>query len=245
MQTSATLYQNQQLVFNHVISLGCACNTSLYLKELGLKTYSLPYDWIFSNLDMIEHTIEDDFQSFLDRQLMFARNPKQAGHQQYHDMLFNHRNPKDNQEDYDYYQRCINRFKQILKTNDTKLFIHTMYQEPKTYHGHFVKFKPTFKNVYYDLEKIKNFHTFLGRITSKYFLLVIIQNPKQEQSQINKIFEQENLLVYSLDCLGLSAGEFLSHPQDHQNYQTIIKQFNYELKNLQEERLNYTAKINI
>ncbi|MGL4759107.1 MAG: DUF1796 family putative cysteine peptidase, partial [Patescibacteria group bacterium] len=108
MHTSATLYQNQQLVFKHVISLGCACNTSLYLKELGLKTYSLPYDWIFSNLDMIEHTIEDNFQSFLDRQLMFTRNPKQAGHQYYHDMLFNHRNPKDNQEDYDYYQRCIN-----------------------------------------------------------------------------------------------------------------------------------------
>ncbi|MEY4520613.1 MAG: putative papain-like cysteine peptidase, partial [Cyanobacteriota bacterium] len=45
---------NKKQCYNHVVSLGCACNTSLYLKKLGLKLFSLPYDWIFSNLNMIQ-----------------------------------------------------------------------------------------------------------------------------------------------------------------------------------------------
>jgi hypothetical protein len=173
--------------FNYVVSLGCACNTSLYLKELELKLFSLPYDWIFSNLKMIQHTIEDDFKSLLNLDLINPKKPKQAGHDYYHKRLFNHHNPKDNQNDYNYYQRCIARFKTMLDSGDRKLFIHTVYQEPGKYHRHL-------------------------------------------ESQVRKIFYEKNLIIYTIDCLGVSSGELLTNPVDNLNYQNIITQFNYDLK---------------
>ena len=84
--------------YHYIISLGCACNTSLYLKKMGLKKFSLPYDWIFSNLDMIEHTVKDEFKSFLNVDLIENIKPKRASHSLYHSLLFNHRNPKANKE---------------------------------------------------------------------------------------------------------------------------------------------------
>ena len=218
--------------FNYVISLGCACNTSLYLKELNLKTFSLPYDWIFSNLDMIKHTIEDDFKLFSDINLMSDRQEKKASHNYYHQKLFNHRNPRSNREDYDYYQRCIARFKQVINSSDNKLFIHTLYLKPQEFHRDYLKFQRNFQDVAFDLNKIKKFNQFLNSVTSNYTLLVILQNPKQQTSQVKKVLESENLLVYTIDCLGRSSGKLLKNSADHQNYTNIIKQFNFQLKNL-------------
>jgi len=219
--------------FNYAISLGCACNTSLYLKELGLKQFSLPYDWIFSNLDTIEHTIKDDFNSFLDKNLIDSVNQKRASHNLYHSFLFNHRNPKDNENDYQYYQRCIDRFKQVLKSDCNKLFIHTMYKEHDKYHKSFMKFGENFKNFEFNLDRIKKFDCFLSSITHNYTLLVILQNPKQSVSKYTKILDSENLFVYVLDCVGVSAGELLANAEDSSNYKEIIKQFNFEPKQIE------------
>ncbi len=216
--------------FNYVISLGCSCNTSLYLKKSCLKIFSLPYDWIFTNLDMLEHTIKDDFKSFLNPELMTDIKEKKAGHDLYHSILFNHRNPKKNSEDRDYYQRCIYRFKRVLKSERRKLFIYTMYREPYKYHQGFAKFGDRFKDLSFDLDKIENFNRFLSSITDNYTFLVILQNPKQAVSKSTKILEENNLLVYVLDCLGVSSGKLLTNEADDYNYQQIIKQFDFELE---------------
>lgn len=223
---------NTKQCYNHVVSLGCACNTSLYLKKLGLKLFSLPYDWIFSNLDMIQHTIEDDFESFLNLELINSKKPKQAGHSYYHKRLFNHHNPKENQDDYHYYQRCITRFKELLDSSDNKLFIHTVYQETEKYHRHFLEFNSDFKKVNFELEDAIKFNSFLSKLTTNYTFIVIIENPNQLESQVRKILDENNLIVYVLDCLGVSAGEFLTNTIDSSNYQQIITQFDYDLKQI-------------
>lgn len=222
----------KKLCFNYVVSLGCACNTSLYLKELNLKLFSLPYDWIFSNFDMIRHTIEDDFKSFLDPELIITYKSRQAGHKLYHNRLFNHHNPKVNSSDRSYYQRCINRFKSVLDSPKKKLFIHTMYHDPHKYHRGFVDFNSDFKNVDFKLSKIEEFELFLSKITTNYSLLVIVQNPHQLEARVRKIFDKKNLMVYYLDCLGISTGKLLANPTDSLNYQKIISQFNYQLKEI-------------
>lgn len=237
MLTEDLLANVRNPTFNHAISLGCACNTSLYLKELNLKRFSLPYDWIFTNLDMIKHTIEDDFKSFLDTSLMSDRKVTQASHNFYHQKLFNHRNPKSVREDYDYYQRCIDRFKQVINSKDNKLFIHTLYQQPQKFHRDYLKFNRKFQNVAFDLNKLKEFNQFLNSITTNYTLLVIVQNPKQDTSQVRKVLESENLVVYILDLLGASSGKFLGYKKDHQNYLDIIQQFNFQLKNSVKESI--------
>jgi hypothetical protein len=218
--------------FNYVASLGCACNTSLYLKQLELKLFSLPYDWIFSNLKMIQHTIEDDFKSFLSLDLINPKKNKQAGHNYYHKRLFNHHNPKEDRNNYHYYQRCIARFKTMLNSGDRKLFIHTVYQEPEKYHRHFLEFGSSFKKVNFEIKDALNFNCFLSNLTKNYVFLVIIQNPKQLESRVRKVFEKNNLIIYTLDCLGVSSGELLTNPVDNLNYQNIITQFNYDLKSI-------------
>jgi hypothetical protein len=230
MTSSTITNTNKKLSFNYVVSLGCACNTSLYLKELGLKLFSLPYDWIFSNLNMIQHTIEDDFQSFLNLELINSKKSKQAGHNYYHQRLFNHHNPKDNQNDYKYYQRCITRFKAILDSSESKLFIHTVYQEPEKFHRHFLEFNSDFKKTTFEVEDAIKFNSFLSKLTDNYTFLIIIQNPNQLESKVRKIFDESNLMVYVVDCLGVSSGQLLTNSIDNLSYQKIITQFDYNLK---------------
>lgn len=232
MLSSVATNTNKKQYYNYVISLGCACNTSLYLKELGLKLFSLPYDWIFSNLDMIQHTIEDDFKLFLNPELINSKKAKQAGHGYYHKRLFNHHNPKDNQDDYHYYQRCITRFKALLDSSDNKLFIHTVYQEPEKYHRHFLEFNSNFKKVKFEVKDAIKFNSFLSKLTKNYTFIVIIENPNQLESQIRKILDEDHLIIYVIDCLGVSSGEFLTNTIDNCNYQKIITQFDYDLKQI-------------
>lgn len=93
------------------ISLGQNCLVSWYLKSLGLKTNSYPFDWIFSSPHIISDCIEDDFRSFLDKGYYSNRFFSNFnGHNKYHKKLFNHKRPYSSTSDYDYYQRCVLRF---------------------------------------------------------------------------------------------------------------------------------------
>ena len=37
--------------------------------------------------------------------------------------MFNHHNPLNNENDYNYYIRCVNRFRELLQNEELKLFI--------------------------------------------------------------------------------------------------------------------------
>ena len=51
----------------YVCSLGNRCHTAYLLKKCNLKKTSYPFDWIFSDLYMILHCIEDNFNKFLNK----------------------------------------------------------------------------------------------------------------------------------------------------------------------------------
>ena len=53
--------------FKYVCSLGTLCHSSYFLKQSNLKMASYPFDWIFSNIDMIIDCIENNFDKFLDK----------------------------------------------------------------------------------------------------------------------------------------------------------------------------------
>ncbi len=112
------------------VSMGENCNSSWYLKETGNKNASYPYDWIFSSGDIITHTIKDEFKSFLNKELIFHIKKNKAGHSLYHSNLFNHRNPLKSDKDYDYYERGVERFLNLLKDQEKSiLFVCTVIQE--------------------------------------------------------------------------------------------------------------------
>jgi len=116
------------------VSLGSHCLVSYTLKEMGLKRYSYPFDWIFSRPSMIEHCIKDSFALLADRSqykpVFDETGTEQAGrcHHAFYresfgvDRVFNHRDMRI-EENYQYLLRCISRFSQLLKSFVPKVFV--------------------------------------------------------------------------------------------------------------------------
>jgi hypothetical protein len=116
---------------NHIVSLGSHCIPSTTLKRAGLKRYSLPFDWGVSSPEMIVDVISDDFSVFLDRSYYRSISHENTTPCAHHELylqkyqvrdVFSHRDPT-REDDYQYYLRCVARFRRLLASNETKLFV--------------------------------------------------------------------------------------------------------------------------
>jgi len=168
-------------------SLGGICHSAQLLKINGLKKASYPFDWIFSSMSMVKHCIEDDFNTFLDKSQYsdYTTNTtlreNQCEHKFYgkmvfngeHNVIFNHHNPLSSESDYSYLERCVERFRELLKS-----------EEPKT----FVMFADLG-----DLAKFLDFSYFLNQYTKNHNLLVIQ----------NKVTGKHNFILYERKGSGL------------------------------------------
>jgi len=109
----------------HVCSLGHSCHIGIILKRLNLKGESYPFDWIKSNFDIIKHCLNDNFKLFLNKSQYKFIEINKCSHLYYDkngEVMFYHHNPI-NPTDYEYYQRCVERFNNLLKNSNKKLFI--------------------------------------------------------------------------------------------------------------------------
>lgn len=118
-----------------IVSIGDHCLTASVLKNLGLKKASYPFDWIFSDIRMVNHCIQDEFSTFLDRSqhIKIADTEKLSpdanfcDHRYYKEhygvlFAFNHYDVSvDNV--YRYYQRCVNRFVKLLNSDTKVIFV--------------------------------------------------------------------------------------------------------------------------
>jgi hypothetical protein len=109
--------------FTNACSLGPICQSSNILKQNKLKMYSYPFDWIFSTPEIISHCLEDDFNAFLNKSNYTKISINQCGHLCYHKQMFYHHNPLMCENDYNYFVRCVIRFKQLLVDDTFKLFL--------------------------------------------------------------------------------------------------------------------------
>ena len=107
----------------YTCSLGMYCHSSEILKRNKIKKCSYPFDWILSNCDNIIHCLEDNFKTFLDKSFYINIRKTMCGHSYYNKRMFNHHNPLRNENDYSYYERCVDRFKKLVKYEEHKLFI--------------------------------------------------------------------------------------------------------------------------
>jgi hypothetical protein len=121
--------------FKHILSVGTHCITSNTLKRFGLKKYSGPFDWIFSNIAMVAHCIGDDFSIFLDRNLHSIVPPEErqidganfCDHLFYLEnfgvrFVFNHFDVSKH-EYYEYYVRCVDRFRSAINSSEPCLLV--------------------------------------------------------------------------------------------------------------------------
>ncbi|BAE74040.1 hypothetical protein SGGMMB4_01773 [Sodalis glossinidius str. 'morsitans'] len=147
LKDEKTQLQNNQLHINfgskkinglpisHVVSLGSHCLTASILKKYGLKKASFPFDWIFSSPEVVIDCLNDEFELFLDkRQHKFVTGNRVNGSsepgathiyfQEHYGTkeFFTHRDTTI-EENYNYYSRAVSRFKELLKSDEGKLFI--------------------------------------------------------------------------------------------------------------------------
>lgn len=142
-RNGAMLLRGGQPLPATLVSLGTHCFTSDFLRRQGLKNWSGPFDWIFSSIPMVAHCIADDFAMLLDplfyRPTAVDERPDGAAfnlaHHAYYrtrfgvEHVFNHRDPTQ-PADYAYLQRCVDRFRQALRSPDEHLFVlHQRYSD--------------------------------------------------------------------------------------------------------------------
>ena len=193
---------------NYTCSLGSLCHSSQMLKRNNLKLCSYPFDWIFSNYDNIIHCIENNFNIFLDKSYYINLKKLQCGHSKYDKHMFNHHNPLINIDHYNYYVRCVDRFKNLLQKKEHKLFIMM-----------FVNINNIDENI---KNKIIDFNNKFSKYTSNYTLLVIfhIKNKKQNHHIITY---NNNIHFLELHTLSSSNGKEFSNNNDNIYLDNIIK----------------------
>ena len=135
-----------------VISFGHRCSSASFIKLLDLKTESYPFDWIVSKLDVIQNCIETNFVHFLNVNNYVATNTEtynMIDNTKYHicyeniqvnefyetdntnnnistynyKLALTHHN-LNNVDDYEYYQRCIDRFNNLFEMDIRKYYIY-------------------------------------------------------------------------------------------------------------------------
>ncbi len=111
------------------VSLGQNCSTAWYLKQVGVKLNSYPFDWIFSSCEIVEDCILSGFSYFTDVSLIADNGDGSAGHNRYHSKMFNHRSPLTSEAAVTYYQRCCERFLALLSSNSPCVFVLTLLNE--------------------------------------------------------------------------------------------------------------------
>jgi len=197
---------------NHVCSLGGLCHSSQILKRNKLKVCSYPFDWIFSNTSMIIDCIEDGFAKFLDKSYYTNVSPLKCGHSYYNThydkcVIFNHHNPLKKRKHYNYYVRCVDRFKQLLKYQEHKLFIMTI---------------PNIMRASEDIKRdIIEFNNKLSKHTLNYTVLVILHIPSG--SQKHEFTYHDNIHFLEIHTISKTDGSDFFDKSDTVYFDDILK----------------------
>jgi hypothetical protein len=199
----------------HTCSLGHFCHSSQILKQNNLKNYSYPFDWVFSNCENIIHCLKDDFNIFLDKSYYIRIDYSKCGHSHYNDKMWWHHNPLDNENDYNYYVRCVKRFKQLLKCEDRKLFIMMFVNLDNI--------EETLK------QQIIEFNEDFSKHTKNYTLLVIC-NIHNKQNNYHEFKHNGNIDFLELHTLSTSSGLAFANNNDNVYLNNIIKKtYNFNI----------------
>lgn len=183
------------------ISFGFRCSSAGILKHLRLKYESHPFDWLISRLPVIMDCIDNQFVEFLKKENYVERHtntyemsdstngficdeyiqmntyyqPKNKWDEnntyQYW-LAMNHRQLTKT-EDYNYYARCVDRFREnVMESTDSKIYIHiTPLITLETYTN-------TRNNIFNECELFDDFifNHIKGKISGLIFIMVRTEN---------------------------------------------------------------------
>jgi hypothetical protein len=192
----------------YVCSLGAVCFSAFMIKRNNLKQCSYPFDWVFSKTDMVISCIEDNFQTFLDKKhhvSVYNKDEPRSTHLIYTSPFFSE-DPQlpllphhdiTRPETYAYFERCVVRFRLLLKTTERKLFVIS----PKS--GYMIS-----------SDKIERLNTLLNNYTSNYELLIISHKISNEVKHI--ITKNGNITYITLSASEHNGVKFIN--DEHNSY---------------------------
>lgn len=195
---------------NYICSLGSLCHTVSWMKQMKLKKCSYPFDWIFSDPEMIIDCLNDDFEKFLDRSLHIASSDKdKSGHKIYGKYIFKHHCILE-EEHYQYFVRCVNRFRELIKRNENKLFI--------------ISFINRKQDIGQELQKkLNDLHKNLEKITNNFDLLVVWHTIGTElKSNMTRDKKFKNLIYINITTQTESDGVQIMNFQENFFYNKCI-----------------------
>lgn len=206
---------------NTFVSLGENCSSAWYLKQLGLKQGSFPFDWIFSSPEIVTHCINDGFASYLNKNYINDAG-NSAGHSLYHSSFFNHRSPLKSDGDFNYYQRCCERFEALLDSEEKVTFLITLINEPAKRQawakGFDMEFPMPTSQGYETCVQMIN--TVMKRHPNSQFIIV------DHYTQGTRVIEwqemSDNIAMITFTAKGTSTGVFYTNPLDDFLYKLLL-----------------------
>jgi hypothetical protein len=130
--------------------------------------------------------------------------------------MFNHHNPLINRDNYNYYVRCVDRFKNLLQKQEHKLFIMILVN---------------INNINENIKKMIEFNNKFSKYTSNYKLLIIFNIPNKELNH-NIFTYYDNIDFLELHTLSVSNGvEFVNNNDNIYLDNIINSKYNFNLKN--------------
>jgi len=193
--------------YKYTCSLGSHCQSSQLLKNNKLKKHSYPFDWIFSSCYDILHCLRTDFKIFLDKSYYVSLADKRCSHLYYHGELFNHHNPLTSESDYNYYCRCVARFRQLLQFEERKFFIMILVNMDSV--------------MEHDKNKIIDFNNTFSTYAKNY-TLVVVYHIKNKPAQHHEFTHNGNIDFLELHTLSASKGVEFTNSSDNEYLNNII-----------------------
>lgn len=199
---------------HYICSFGPICHTATFMWRNQLKLVSYPFDWIYANHNNIISIIEDDFKIFLDKSYYIDCETKyhdvECGHSYYDNNMFRHKDPR-NENDYSYYERCITRFRNLLKYDESKLFVivFTNMQDTEDSYGTVKK-------------NIIEFNAIFSKYTTNYTLLVVY-NLSNKYEHYHNSEHVDNIHFLELHTCTKSNGVIFEWEADNLFLQNTIK----------------------
>lgn len=208
-------------LYEYFCSLGFVCFSSELLQRNKLKTKSYPFDWVFSYPALIIDCIENNFENFMNPKNLTRDKDSTTNTNTFyfkdHITMFHHQNPLEENK-CSYFQRCIDRFYELLKSRKRKLFVVTILEKsvyptnnPEDFHS----------VVHLTENDIMDFNNQIKKYTENYTLLCIFQSVTGSQ---NHTFNYtDNIHFLHIDTIEKARGaEF--YPADNFYLDKIIKE---------------------
>lgn len=206
----------------NVCSLGFNCHIASMLKINNLKVASYPFDWIMGGLNVVKKCLQDDFQTYLDKDSYIeGKHRNSCGHKTFKYNMFAHHNPLHNNADYEYFSRCVERFRYLLASDNNKLFLISIINGE---HGVGDKISETLIGEFIELNNM------LNNITKNSYLLVVVNYPNKKENKKNIKIINDNLYVMEIDTLSSNNGVCYTNSLDNKFLIDSINEiFRFEL----------------